>query len=360
MKIHEVVFDENQIVRKMPKKWKDLRLNGCCRNVQGEFGRYCKLLFESLVAIKHYYADFFNANNSWTIDEYISIFERLYNKILGVMFDKKKVKDALKIETKILGSKEVRNYKRFGMFEEVQLFNQKIYLHNSKGKIIGFTDDGYKKVSFFAKKMFMLEKMCAFTTRKIWQNEITKFEDLNFKKDFKIIVKAVFANGWRHQPLTKLLKDYYEDRIYSSASLIDNKTKDKVFKSISSYNCEDNMALLVMDYDDNCFVCANKWDAYSEETIDGKNPIKLKSIYSDIFAQSKDVVDGKIHKLYADAVETLTPKFILDNVDTFSEVNLKNAKPKAVIAPNKHSEEYSKKLAEDLGVPFIKSKNFVE
>ena len=153
------------------------------------------------------------------------------------------------------------------------------------------------------------------------------------------------------------LKKYYKERIYSSASLIDNETKDKIFNFNNSRN---TMAILLMDYDDNCFVCASKSDNYSEETIDGENPILLKSVYSEIMTQSCDEVHGKIHKLYADAVETLTPIYILKNVKTFSEINLKNAKPKAVISPNKQSVKFSQEMAEKLGVPFIYSKSFME
>lgn len=65
-------------------------------------------------------------------------------------------------------------------------------------------------------------------------------------------------------------------------------------------------------------------------------------------------ISNQNHKFYAEAVECETPKNILECINWYTEVNLKNAKPKAVIVPNEESIEYAKEVAKEYGnLPII-------
>ena len=107
--------------------------------------------------------------------------------------------------------------------------------------------------------------------------------------------------------------------------------------------------MLLIDYDDKNFVCASPTDSYSEEVIDRKNLLIDKKVFSDVLLQSDEYVNNQNHKFFAEAVECETPKNLLNNIKSYTEVNFKNIKPKAVIAPNEESLEFAKKLAKEYG-----------
>ena len=352
MKLFEIEYDNEKILRKLPKSWKS-RSNDLNNKVYGnyEIAEYCRKLFDSLLGIKKYDEQKFNKNNSWTIDEYIQIFNSIYKQIFDTLIDKNMAKAYFNMQKN--PSNDFDRYKKFYIFSFTKTYNKSAFVFEKdtdEKEVIGFSSKAYKAIEPLFKKLFMLEKMCAFTTRKFWRDELTKFEDLDLSKKYKILVKVVFKKNWRTQKLTKKLKNYYNERIYQSASLIDPKNKNKIF---TFHTLNENYALLLMDYDDNTYVCSSPDDDYSEEQIDGKNPIITQAKYTDLFLQDVEIVDGKVHKLYADTVECLTPNVVLHNTKMFSEVNLKNAKPIAVISPNKSNLCFASQKAKELNLPLL-------
>ena len=122
----------------------------------------------------------------------------------------------------------------------------------------------------------------------------------------------------------------------------------------------DEMAILLLEYDDKSFVCADAEDDFSEEEIDGFSTSETQTEYTNVFAVSNDNVNGKQHKIFANAVETATPMSIFRMLDhsLYSEVNMKDPKVFGVVAPNEESIEFAKKIAEQYKVKFITPQDF--
>ena len=211
----------------------------------------------------------------------------------------------------------------------------------------------YEKIKPLAKQLFMIEKFCSFTTKKIWQNEVTLPKDFNPEKNYNAIVRVILPNSWKDEDLTN---KYAKNRIHYSASLINKQNRNKIFLN----NFYDKMALLLIEYNEKDFICADAQDDFSEEEIDGFSPSETRTEYTNVFAVSEDNVSGKTHRIFANAVETATPMSIFRMLDQslYSEVNMKNPKVFGVVAPNEESIEFAKKIADEYKVKFISPQEF--
>ena len=346
----ELVLSSKKVIRDLPQDWESVKEGTNYKQVDVEFGTYCEKLYNSLLGIKKYYEKDFNADNTYTIDECIELFESSYNKILTILRPKTDEQ-----AREILFSRP----ERFEIFKNKKKINKDVYKRDSLGIICGFSNWGYEKILPNAKKIFMLEKFCAFTTRKFWKREITKIQNLDMKKPFKILVKCIFPYNWRMDGVTQDLREYYNQRIYSSTSLVDEKTTSQVFTMPTSKV----VAALIVDYDNKIFVCASNEDSFSEEKINDNNKLLYKVDYSNVMLVDESNTHKTNHKCYANAVETETPKNILNNIFSYSEVNVKNAKPVGVLVPNIESYNFAKQEAERRNLPLYvpeNIKNFME
>ena len=331
-----------KIQRKLPKSWSGKMFGFSNQPVNAifEIGRYTEMLYKSLLAVKRYYKDFFNENNTTTIEEYIDLFNSLYEHIFKVLIDENNSNYKL-FRTSYLN----HNWNTFGRFfalRKIKFYNYKSLKTDSCDSAIGFTEEAYKEVEPLVRKLFILEKLCSFTTRKIWKQEITKPEDFDPNKKFKTLVRVLLPKNWR---LGTMDANYNNNRKYFSASLIDEKHTNCVFNT----NFENDYALLLIKYDDKKTICASNKDNYSEEEIDAYNPYMLTE-FTDVFLMKDEVIDGKRHKLFANAVETATPIGLLEEMDYYNEVNVKSPDVFGVIAPNKSSLPFAKAQAEKYGV----------
>ena len=349
--MEQFIFDikDKKISRFLPKSWgySGEKITHNWINVPNELGRYCELLFLSLLDIKKFYENEFNKKNTYTIDEYIGIFDSVYAQIIDLLVDKDKYLKEQKIAKQVLLD-----------FYEVARFNVLSFNSNLKHEAFSFTidrypkafkDETYAKIIPLVKKLFMIEKMCSFTTREFWKNQITKIKDLDTTKKFKILVKAIFPEQWRYQKLTNDLVKYYTSRIYESTSLIDEKHTHSLFQ----YYDHRIMAALIVDFNEKDMVCGHRADTYSEEYINSTNPIKEKTLYSNLFLQEEVDVNGQNHKLFAEAVETITPNAVLNQISYYSEINVKNSKFVGVFVPNKESVQFCKKIAKEKNLPLF-------
>lgn len=333
-----------KVTRVLPKSWRN-RIFG--EKVFGdvEFATYCKKLYTSLLGIKKYYKSDFNKDNTHPIDEYIDLFNDLYDKFLNLSISNNQINKYFEECKKKEIDVDLNG--RFDIFENLLQRNKDIYKTNAKNETTGFTENGYNQVKKIAKQMFVMEKLCAFTTRKFWKNELTNIDKLNLKSKFKILVKCVMRDEWRQDHKSKDEQEFLNDRIYCSASLIDENSKEKLFALTSI----DTFAIMIMDCDEKDIICASNKDSYSEEHIDNQNLIKDKKEFTKILLQDNIAINGKNHKLFAEAVECETPKNILKNIKRYSEVNLRSAKPIGIICPNLQSEKFCQKQAKKLNLP---------
>ena len=343
MKYLDMELQSHKISKNLPQIWtsadKDIPDNEMF--VVEDFLIYAGKLFKSLLGIKQFYEKEFNADNDCTIDEYIELFNHNYDKFLKAIIPNEQRRTNL-IMQELGAGRDYWTDARFSILEDI-LKDKDVFAFKD-GKVVGFSSEAYSNISKHAQQLFLIEKLCSFTTRKFWQNEITKFEDLDLNKPYKILVKCVLADDWRNEKKSKKLKEYMQNKTYHSTSLIDQDSFYKTF-----FSCSKNYALLLMDYDDNDFICASPSDDYSEEVIDGNNPLQDKKIFSDVLLQDGLTKNNKNHKFFAEAVECETPKNVLSNIKLYSEINLKDIKPKAVIAPNANSLKFAKEISKQYG-----------
>lgn len=340
----KVKLNGHKISRVLPKEWTTSDKDKPNKEffVLEDFAIYLTKMYDSLIGIKKNYQKEFDADSPYTIDDFIDLFNNAFAKIVRSFVPDSKARYKLLAKQRkdsITGN--IR--KRFSVLEDVPKNTENFVFKH--GKAIGFTDELYKKINKYANQIFMIEKISSFTTRKFWQQEMTKADELDLNKKYKILVKCVFPNGWRESNNSKKFSDYMDSRAFYSTSLIDENHFYSTFLSFTT----GPYALLLVDYDDKNFVCASPTDSYSEEVIDRKNLLKEKKIFSDILLQSEEDINNKNHKFFAEAVECETPKNLLENLKFYTEVNIRNIKPKAVIAPNKYSIEFAQQVAKEYG-----------
>ncbi len=341
--IKDIVIESKKISRCLPKDW-DLKGKRYPLLYYLEFSKYVESMYSHLLDIKKYYEKDFNEDNTYTIQEYIDLFNVITRKL-----------------TVLLATDDViKKIGKFGFFSpkdsfcvtsvfDLQKLDKKAFKISEDGSVVGFNDEIYKKVEPLVKKIFMIEKMCSFTTRKFWAKEITDIKDFCVNKPYKILARVVFPDNWRATKEEKEVRNYYKNKIYTSASIIDEKHTNNLFMYYDWKH--EKAAILILSYDENNFVCANYFDSMSEEYINNKNPLFQPTEHSDVFKVDETTIDDRKHEFYSNATEIATPKGILNNIMECSEVNLKNPKVVGVIAPNALSINFAKKEAEKRNVP---------
>ena len=344
----EIKLQCGKISRILPKywnftyEWKNLNVkpNGLLG-----FASYLQKMKVGLKDIKKFYEQDFNENNDYSIDTYIALFNNLLSQIDDILLNKSNIKQ-IKKAYRIRGKVDISNL-HYDYYKK--LINKNAFVYNDNKDMYGFSNAAYEKLAPLAKKIFMIEKMCSFTTRKFWQNEITDIKDFNIKKPYTIIARVILPENWRPIGNKKFIKEYYKKRIYTSASLIDKSHTENVFSSYSS-----KYALLILKFDNDKFICADNDDAFSEEFINGANPYADKTEYTFVNLVDEQEIDNNEHKLYSIGVEIFTPKGILNKLKydyQYSEINMKNAEIVGVISPNKSSNEFAESQAKKINVP---------
>lgn len=344
----ELTLQCGKISRVLPQYWNatyEWKNHNVKPNGLLGFAKYLQKIKVGLNDIKKFYEDDFNKDNSNSIDDYIALFNNILAQIDEILLDRtnaEKVKKTYRIAGKVDSSDLHYAYYK-------NLIKMNAFVYDDKNEMYGFTNTAYQKLVPLAKKIFMIEKMCSFTTRKFWQNEITDIKNFNLKKQYKIIARVMMPENWRPVSNKKFVEQFYQKKIYSSASIIDEKHLDNVFST-----CSGKYAILILKFDNNKFVCADSDDAFSEEFINGANPYSDRTEYTDVNLVDEENINEDKHKLFSIGVELFTPKGILNKLKyayQYSEVNLKNAEIVGVISPNKQSNNYAKEQAEKHNVP---------
>ena len=354
MENREIVFDikGKKISRDLPKHWGyDISDIFCStKNAFMDFCRYVHKMQRALFEIKKFYKEEFNKDNSYTIDEYIGIFDNTIEKLNGLILNEEWLKTSKKNKTYLPLDKQ--NTFAISHREQYYKLNRKAFVFEYGSEMVGFSDEAYGEILSLAKKIFMIEKMCSFTTRKFWQKEITDVKDLDLQnKPFKIIARVIMPKNWRANEDNKTVMNYYNNKIYTSSSLIDEKHKTNLFMFQNWKHSR--AAILILEYDDKKFLCADTNDSFSEENINGLNPLDSHAFYSTVSRIDQENVNENNHEFFSQAVEIATPKGIISKLWGVSEINMKNAKVVGVIAPNKISIEFAKEEAEKRNVPLF-------
>lgn len=339
-----------KIIKNLPQYWEETNLQRQYKaDCNHDLAEYCRLLFASLMEIKQDYENKFNRLSTTPIQDYIDFFNEQYSKIADVLLNAKAVKN-FEISMHANNPEYYTYITRFFALKESDCINSGVLKIGFDGKPYGYSDSAYAIIKPLVTNIFLIDKLCSFVTKKFWQEEITSLSDLSLKGNFKILIKTVFAENWRRDKVSPTIKKFHQDRIYQSASLIDNKHKYSFFGSRNNFV----KAWLVMGFDQKKFMCANSDDSFSDESINNANPLIEKNVYTDVLLQGCTKKGEKEHKLYAVAVEAITPKFLLKHMYDYSEVNLQDTKPVAVINLGGYENtQFAKKQAQKFDVPVL-------
>ena len=88
--------------------------------------------------------------------------------------------------------------------------------------------------------------------------------------------------------------------------------------------------------------------------MNGKNPFNDQNKYTTLNKVSSEISDKKTFDLFSSAIEITTPQGILNNLDVYSEVNVKNAKVVGVISDSSKNYQFCKEQAKKLNVPLFR------
>lgn len=356
MREFSLFSDNSKIYRELPETWDDSRYLYAPSSGIFDFSNYVLKLHKELKNIKRFYEKEFNSDDTNqfpngecnTIDDYIDVVEESIIKINKLIMKKSLLKN-MDLENYVFDRDNSFAALRY---DELEKLDESAFITNRTGKINGFKPDIYKKIQPIAKELFWVEKACSAVTRKIWKKEITNVKDLDLKKPFKIIARVVMPNNWRlnYGTTNYEVEEYYKNKRYSSASLIDEKNKSKLFMYD---NWKSGVAaILILEYDENKFICADSDDCFSEEFINEQIP--LEGVEKSTSVNKLDeVTDNNNHAFYSRGVEIATPQSILEEILECSEVNMKDAKVVGVIAPNIESLAFAEHEAEKRKVPLF-------
>ena len=322
----EWILDPTNTIRTYPK--------GYSKNADFDFSKYCKNFYMDLLKLKKYNENEFNAISTKTIDEYIG----LYNKIFETFFDT--VIDDIKFKntSPMLRYDEDKPYSQWNKetrFDFLEFCFHKDFLKSGVFEIfepaylpainaympttMRFSDYIYPRIKKITDMMFELEEVIAQTSKKLWQNAVLNNLN-NFNKDsnYGLFIKVI--NDWRKGKDNADVSSFTAKRFTTSVSYITN-SKSRFFRQILN-PCE----LVGLVYSDEGFICGQEQDVYLEEYIDNECPYEEKCNYSKVMRIAKY---GK-HDVYSLATKICTPRCTLNYLNDYNEIVLDTRKSKPI------------------------------
>lgn len=314
-----------------------------------DFASYAETLYIDLCRVAKVEKDKLDSN----FGDYIKLFDIYYEKFLSLCID-----DA-HLET-------IKSEYPKCVYMQRERFCKTMFLKNIKQGILQTKGDGktyvadecYDQLAGVAKKIFILEKLAGAETKKIWQKELTKIENLDLSKPYKIMVKIVFPRSWRFEKPSKELKTFESAREYQSASIISETDNERYMRYYKDTN--EVAALLVYESDAKKVISACTTDSYSDEFINGQNKYSYKNFYTSVCKIDKDYIGSNLHEVFALSTEVPTPNVLLSERTAYNELILKSPKIVGVLAPNKKSVEFAKSVANQNAVAFLGTLNPAE
>lgn len=332
---------------------------------------FCTLaqnIYTGLKNINDYDHDFFNSHSSVKIEEYIQLFNKIYNGILDKYFVKREVLcslDRFRYNPKYLPENclgdFVSNY--VAVYPKPDKFNFAGYYNHVRDVYIkicsGVKPSYYKDLKRRINKIFMLEHevKCIVMKKEFWEDRMTNLIcETKLPQDFMICGKKVFKYGWRSKSCLEdeNFDDYISNRVYTSASLIDSNTSEHLI--FNEYNENRGpVSFIILKPDAKRIVCACKDDGYSDEFINGENPFIEATVHTSVEKCDEIKKGDKLHELFASSTTFATPYSMLTSNFLYNELVFKNPEVVAVASPkcNQESIDYSMELAEKYGVPYL-------
>lgn len=305
---------------------------------------YVSIMHHDLLQIKKFYKKEFLKIAGNSIDEYIGLFQKYANSLFSTCFYAKQ----LIVQKNFPFATHYNLFWKDGKFlyGQKNFFPFKVLKFDDDHRPTGIKEKYFQKIEKIAKKIFMLEKICSFSTQKIWQQEIEKLSGANFSRDRAMIVKVIFPGGWQKE-ISLEGADKWQTRRCQSTSLIDNAHSKNLFLYDEKQEC----ACLVVKPNQEKIICASSTDMWSTETTTQSTKSNQHLAKHTGVTKILTFDDNLHHAIYAYGTLISTPKGLLG--DKYNEVLMVDPEYCAVYAPNKNSADYAKVVAEKMDLPFF-------
>ena len=320
---------------------------------------YCETIYTDILYIQKHYQEEFNAISKFKINDYKRLFELLVKEFYRTCYDNKKF-----INETYVNMLSPENQTYYYIQDQVRQTSNRedFYCGDLINPIY------YKKIEKITNKIFELEESMSKITNQFWTKILAKsVDDIKDGKKFACLAKVLV--DWRKDNASTQLSNYMDSRYAMSVSYITNY-KSRFFAQ--DYESAKRIGIL---YYTDAIIAGYHLDAYLEEYINKKCPLKSYNVYSNI--NRMKVCDN--HEIFAYASKIATPLSVLfQQNDTrhtsYNEVIIdkRKAKPFAVFCirniDGKKVQNYdsalhmAKQMAEKFNLPLVEldSKNEFE
>ena len=251
---------------------------------------YCQTIYDDIQNIEKYYSKEFNQNSTQTISTYKRLFELYVKAFYYTCYDENKCQNK-EIIDKLSFENQIEHY-----FQNLSML-----VSNRLDFYIGnkIAPKYYSKIENISNKIFKLEDDIAEVTNTFWKDILAKSVDNIQTGKFSCLAKVLI--DWREDNATKELSEYMNSRYALSVSYITDY-KSRFFGEINKKDC-----LVGILYCTDKILAGYHRDAYLEEFIDGKCPLKHYETYTNIQRTNKF---GK-HEIFSKASKIATPRSVL-------------------------------------------------
>ena len=358
-------FEKNKFFRSFSRIWNFDKVHSLKPKDQiSNFCELCSGIYLELTLIKYYDEKLFNEKSRISIDDYITLFNNLYENFFEEVFSDdyeyfyNKHKDfwlsAFRFNYSRLNLKKNKfEYEKREVAKLIGETENDVYVDT----LIGIKDDYYDTIKSKVNPILILERELKFITMKkeFWKNIATSTSQIDLNKKFVICGKVLVEGGWRIDDKNEDVKRFSNQRIYQSASIINETQKDKLFVPSMFSGKPQNKALLIYKFDLNKICCVSHYDAYTDEFINGTTKYMEVTEHTDVQKVDEEMVDNNVHELFSYSPVFATENSMVNFGDGpgYNEIVIKNPEVIAVASLNYRSSEYAKKLARQHGVKFL-------
>ena len=347
---------ENELYRHFARRWEGkVTLNKKTQNQLQDFCSLCGQIYFEILQIEKYDKEKFNSISRITIEDYKQLFNNLYDNFCKECFEDS---DELREEYKQFGNYYDLELRFFSFMynEQIKKFEYKtvkIPDYNTNEEMVvyvGIKEEYYDEIKSKVNAIFMLERELKFITMKkeFWGYE----QKTTFDDDYVVCGKVIMENGWRMNNSNIEINDFARQKIYQSASIINQNQLSNLFDPQPEISLLFSKAFLIYKFDIDKVCCVSHKDAFTDEFIDNENKFKEFTFHTEVQKVDEQEVDGHNHSLFTYSPVFSTLNSMLNCQEGYNEIVLKQPKIIGVCALDEYSQSYAERVAEINGVKY--------
>lgn len=319
------------------------------------FCHLCEEIYMELILIKQFDKEKFNNNSKQDIDSYIEVFNNLYRNFYQEVFSDD-------YDYNMSRSPE-EDFNRFNAYNHDFQKGKFIYDCGDKKMSrfadlpIGIQDEYFEEIKHKVNALLIFERDLKFITMKdeFWNGIAKTADEINLMDKFTACGKVVLEGGWRVNENEPEVQNFSQDKIYQSASIINEISIENIFRPDIYFKVPRSKIFLFYKFDLPNICCVSHRDAYTDEYINGETKYIEISQHTEVQKVDEEIVGDNVHELFA-----FSPVFATKNTMVnfyghvgYNEVVIKNPEIIAVAALDTNSIKYAKQVAEKHNVKFL-------